>query len=93
VRLPSGVPYATVIPAVNPYSADTKKPPRQGGPDEAMITYLMPQYLLWPLLELLVPKDGEVDDRLRHQGVIDHPVPVRGGEGHEGVAAELAKVP
>jgi hypothetical protein len=44
-------------------------------------------------LELRVPQQREVDDGLRHQRVVDHAVPIRGGEGHEGVAAQLAKLP
>lgn len=58
----------------------------------AVSPYVLPYYLVMALLEL-VPQDRKVDDRLRHEGVVQHPVPVGGGEGHEGVAAKLSKVP
>ena len=43
----------------------------------AMTTYLMPQYLLAPLWEL-VPQHRKVDDRLRRQRIVDQPVPLGG---------------
>jgi hypothetical protein len=73
-----------------PSGHDETAAPPEG--EAAVSPYVLPYYGAMLLLELF-PQQGEVDDGLRHQRVVDHPVPIGRSQLHEGVAAQLAERP